>query len=48
LKNVILWDKKPCNLLRVKTCLLPASAGFLLGLIPNPEDGGDMFFQNIG
>jgi hypothetical protein len=23
-------------------------AGFLLGLLFNPEDGGDMFFQNVG
>jgi hypothetical protein len=26
---------------------LPASAGFLLGLLFNPEDGCNMFFQNI-
>jgi hypothetical protein len=25
------------------TSLLPASAGFLLGLLFNPEDGGNMF-----
>jgi hypothetical protein len=23
--------------------LLPASAGFILGLVSEPEDGGDMF-----
>jgi hypothetical protein len=23
-------------------------AGFLLGLFFNPEDGGDMFFRNVG
>jgi hypothetical protein len=28
--------------------LLTASAGFLLGILSNPEDGGDMSLQNIG
>jgi hypothetical protein len=26
----------------------PASAGFLLSLLFDTEDGGDMFFRNIG
>jgi hypothetical protein len=26
----------------------PASAGFLLSLLVDPEDGGDIFFRNIG
>jgi hypothetical protein len=29
-------------------CLLLLHAGFLLGLLFNPGDGGDMFLQNIG
>jgi hypothetical protein len=28
--------------------LQPASAGFLLGIHFDPEDGGDMFLRNIG
>ena len=30
-----------------RLALLPASAGFLLGLVFNPEDGGDMCLQNV-
>jgi hypothetical protein len=28
--------------------LLPASGGFLFGLLFKPKDGGDMFLQNVG
>jgi hypothetical protein len=28
--------------------ILSAFAGFLLGLLFSPEDGGDMFFRNVG
>lgn len=30
------------------SCLPPASAGFLLGLLFYPKDGGDMFLEEIG
>jgi hypothetical protein len=30
------------------TGLPPASAGFLLCLFFDPEDGGDMFLRNVG
>jgi hypothetical protein len=39
-KNSIFWDIKPCSYYLLH-------AGFLLGFF-NPEDGGNMFIQNIG
>jgi hypothetical protein len=33
---------------QAELCLLPASAGLLLGLLFNPEDGSDAFLQNVG
>jgi hypothetical protein len=43
------WNVMLCNLERVQTelTLLPASAGFLLGLFFDSEDGGLMFPQNV-
>jgi hypothetical protein len=32
----------------IKMSLPPTSAAFLLRLIFNPEDGGDMFLLNVG
>jgi hypothetical protein len=44
LKSTIFWDITPCSLLSQLTF----HAGFLLSLFLDPEDGGDMFFQNVG
>jgi hypothetical protein len=49
--------KRPCFLSTVylwvvydyqNNCLLPVDAGLFLGLFYNPEDGSDIFLQNIG
>jgi hypothetical protein len=43
----IFWDITPCIPLIVnRRCML--QAGFLLGLLLDPEDGGDIFLQNVG
>jgi hypothetical protein len=58
-KNIIFWDKTPCNPLKVKQVnqlegrkqAVLASyfhAGDLFGLFFNPEDGGGMFLRNVG
>jgi hypothetical protein len=45
MKSSLFWDITPCS--PFKLCMPPAHAGFLLGLF-DPEDGGDMFLQNVG
>jgi hypothetical protein len=53
MKTSIFWDITPCSPLkdnrRFRGALLATCfhAGFLLGLFFNPEDGGDMFLQNM-
>jgi hypothetical protein len=37
-------SKKPASSLQKENML---HAGFLLGLLFNPEDGSDMFFRNV-
>jgi hypothetical protein len=45
LKITIFWDITPFSPLLLSTCFY---AGFLLVLFFDPEDGGDMFLQNVG
>jgi hypothetical protein len=56
LKSTIFWYMKQCTPLKVNrrfggkcrklaTCF---HSDFLLGLFFNPEDGGDIFFSNVG
>jgi hypothetical protein len=56
MKSTIFWDIRPCSPLKVKrrfggtcgsACRL-LHAGFLLGLLFDPEDGEDIFLQNVG
>jgi hypothetical protein len=54
MKSTIFWDITLCSLLKVNCqvasrSLLATSvhAGVLLGLFFDPEDGGDMFLQNV-
>jgi hypothetical protein len=42
MKSSIFWDISQALL---GTCF---QAGFLLGSFFDPEDGGDMFFRNVG
>jgi hypothetical protein len=50
-KSSVLWDITPCSSLKVNrryggTCGLPPA--FKLVSCFEPEDGGDMFFRNVG
>jgi hypothetical protein len=59
MKSSIFWDTTPCSLLKVngisqarnqrEIALLPTCfhARFLLGLIFDPEEVGDMFLRNV-
>jgi hypothetical protein len=41
-------SEKPAEAFYKLNCYAPASAGFLLGSLFYPEDGGDMFTRNNG
>jgi hypothetical protein len=43
MKSAVLWVKTPLE----GGSMQPASAGFLLSLLFDPEDGGYMFLQNV-
>jgi hypothetical protein len=47
------WSREYCRHWVVKPCsseerMAPAPAGFLLGLLFDPEYGGDTFLRNVG
>jgi hypothetical protein len=44
MNSSIYWDIKQ----QAKICVLRFHVGFLFGLLYNPEDGGDIFLQNVG
>jgi hypothetical protein len=43
LSSMVFWVVTPCSLVQTELGLLPVSAGFLLGLLFNLEDGDNMF-----
>jgi hypothetical protein len=48
MRGSIFWDITLCSLLKVDRRVPLASDGFLLDLLFNHEDGGDMFLRNVG
>jgi hypothetical protein len=46
MRSYTFWDLIPCSPVKVNQALL--LAGFLLSVLFNPENRGDMFLQNIG
>jgi hypothetical protein len=53
MKSSIFWDITPCSLVKVEEKVEQSStlyllhAVFWLGLLFEPEDGGDMFLRNV-
>jgi hypothetical protein len=45
-KTSIFWDITPCNPLKTSAWYLLSH--WLLGLFRYPEEGGEMFFRNVG
>jgi hypothetical protein len=57
MNSYVLWDITPCSPFHLQGRRISharnqsearSNAGFLLGLFFDPEDGGDMFFRNLG
>jgi hypothetical protein len=55
-KSPIFWDITPCSTLKVNRSFVEHVTsifwllhdGFFLGLLFDPDDGGDMFLRNVG
>jgi hypothetical protein len=48
IKSSIFWDIMPCIPGKLISSWYLLHAGFLIGLIFDPDDGGDMLLRNIG
>jgi hypothetical protein len=51
MKSSVFWDITPCSPVKLNKRLLPCCllhASFSLGLLSDPDDGGDMFLRNVG